>query len=218
MYIYQIEVSNICSLQCVYCPHPTQKRIKGLMNFDTFKKCIDLYKFSNNKSSLRLHNFGEVLLHRQLPNFVKYADDHGIKCSFFTNGLSINKKPFSREFWQNLADHGLETVDFSPHELSVEKFEKITDGVIKIGRVYNPRKRALGTWAGQTGQTEIPVSVPCLFQRMDALVILWNGRVSSCCLDVEGQIKELSIDDLLRSKTYQFERIPLCNTCCIHAA
>jgi hypothetical protein len=213
MYIYQIEVSNICSLKCTYCPHPTQERSKGMMSFETFRKCVELYQICENKETLRLHNFGEALLHPELPAFIRYADDRGIKCSFFTNGLTMKKVPFSRQFWQNLADHGLETVDFSSHELETEEFEKIVGGVIKLGRVFNPRTRVLGTWAGQTGPPETPVPEPCIFERMNAVVVLWDGRISSCCLDVEGQVKGIQVDDLLRDKTYAFAPIRLCNTC-----
>lgn len=213
MFIYQIEVSNICSLKCNYCPHPRQERRKGLMSFDTFRKCVDLYKMCDNRNNLRLHNFGEVLLHPQLPAFIRYADERGIKCSFFTNGLTTKKTPFSREFWLNLADHGLETVDFSAHELPTEEFQKIVGGVINIGRVFDPKTRTLGTWAGQTGPPETPSLEPCLFERMNAVVVLWDGRISSCCLDVEGQMRGLHIDDLLSGKLYRFAPISLCNNC-----
>jgi Radical SAM superfamily len=213
VYIYQIEVSNICSLKCTYCPHPEQQRTKGMMSLEVFQKCVELFGICQNKATLRLHNFGEVLLHPQLPVFIKYADERGVKCSFFTNGLTMKKTPFSREFWRNLADHGLETIDFSSHELKLEEFQEIVDGVVKIGRVYDPHTRVLGTWAGQTGPPEIPVPEPCIFERMNAMVVLWDGRISSCCLDVEGQAKGLHIDDLLRDKSYKFIPIRLCNTC-----
>jgi hypothetical protein len=213
MYIYQIEVSNICSLKCGYCPHPAQQRQKGFMSFDTFKKCIELYGMSRNKNSLRLHNFGEVLLHPQLPIFLRHAADQGIKCSFFTNGLTMQNVPFSREFWQTLADNGLETVDFSAHQLPLEDFTHIVNGVIKIGRIFDPKNRVLGTWAGQTGPPESPIAEPCIFEKMDAMVVLWDGRISSCCLDVEGQMRQVHIDDLLQGKTYKFSPIALCNTC-----
>jgi Radical SAM superfamily len=213
MYIYQIEVSNVCSLRCSYCPHPKQVRPKGMMSFDTFKKCVELFKVSGNRSTLRLHNFGEALLHPELPKFLSYAAGEGVECSFFTNGVSTKGQAFSREFWQNLANHGLKTVDFSAHALSVDTFSEMTNGLIKIGRVFDPKTRTLGTWAGQTGPPETPVPEPCLFERMNAMVILWDGRVSSCCLDVEGKRSPLWIDDLLRTKRYEFEPIHLCSSC-----
>jgi hypothetical protein len=38
-----------------------------MMSFDTFKKCVELFKVSENRNTLRLHNFGEALLHPELP-------------------------------------------------------------------------------------------------------------------------------------------------------
>lgn len=133
MFIYQIEVINICSLECTYCPHPIQQRKKGLMSLDTFKQCVALFKSSMNRNTLRLHNFGEVLLHPELPTFLRYAAGQGVECSFFTNGLTMRGVPFDREFWKNLADHGLKTVDFSAHKMSAELFSSIIDGIITIG-------------------------------------------------------------------------------------
>jgi Radical SAM superfamily len=213
MYIYQIEVSNVCSLRCSYCPHPTQKRAKGFMAFDTFKQCVTLFRQSENVNSLRLHNFGEVLLHPHLATFLEYAAAQGVECSFFTNGLSMKGVPFSRDEWQTLADHGLKTVDFSAHALSTQEFASIVEGIVTIGRVFDPKTRVLGSWAGQTGAPEVPVAEPCIFERLNAVVILWNGQLSSCCLDVEGGFKAMHISDILSGAQYRFRPIELCNSC-----
>jgi Radical SAM superfamily len=213
MYVYQIEVSNLCSLRCDYCPHPKQQRRKGFMSFETFAKCVQLYRMADNRNELFLHNFGEVLLHPELCGFLRYAADLGVKCSFFTNGVDGKRQPFTRAFWQKLADHGLERVDFSSHALTVEQFREITDGVVRVGNVFDPKLVKLGTWAGQVGAAEVPTSQPCLFERRNALVVLWDGRISSCCLDVEGRRSPLWIDDLLQGTPYRFEPISLCNTC-----
>lgn len=44
----QIEASNLCSLTCVYCPHPTHVRPKGNMTMETFTKCVEIVKRSDN--------------------------------------------------------------------------------------------------------------------------------------------------------------------------
>ena len=183
------------------------------MSFDTFKKCIELYKICKNTSELVLHNFGEALLHPQLPQFIKYADQKGVKCIFFTNGVMPNKVPFDRDVWKNLAEHGLEKVKFSAHELSTEEFLQITDGLIEVTRTFEPKKQKLGTWAGQVGLADVSLDLPCIFERENAFVVLWNGRISSCCQDVEGRRSELWIDDVIRDGFYQFESISLCKSC-----
>jgi len=214
MYIYQIEVSNHCSLTCSYCPHPFQARPKGLMTFATFRKCVELFKnHCDNVATLRLHNFGEVTLHPELPEFIRYARAEGVRCSFFTNGMRSRTQPHTERYWRELADAGLETVDFSAHVMSTSEFRATTGNRVVIGRVYDPGAVVPGSWAGQVGPAETPVPEPCIFQRMSALVVLWDGRISSCCLDVEGQFEGLHVDDLLAGRRYRFTPIPLCSTC-----
>jgi sulfatase maturation enzyme AslB (radical SAM superfamily) len=90
--VMQIEVSNECSLECAYCPHPSQIRPKGNMTFETFKKCIDLVTLSDNpeidgRKFLWLNHFGEPLLNPMLPSFISYAESKSVEVSFATNGV-----------------------------------------------------------------------------------------------------------------------------------
>ena len=215
MYIYQIEVSNVCSLKCDYCPHPTQLRHKGLMSQETFTKCLQLFKQCKNTGPLFLHNFGEPLLHPKLPEMIAIAKQQGIECSFFTNGVRRPGQPFSDGTWRKLAQAGLRRVDFSAHHYSETEFRAITQGIIEVHTVFDPQENKLGTWAGQVGQPEQPDDRACLFEREQAFVILWDGRISTCCLDVEGQDQgqTLWVDDLLTQKHYDFAPITLCSNC-----
>jgi hypothetical protein len=219
MFIYQIELSNYCSLKCSYCPHPGQVREKGLMSVETFRKCIALYKLCRNTQPLTLHNFGEALLHPKLSEFIAYARDEGVRVVFFTNGVNPAGVPYPREVWQKLAASGLEEVNFSAHALSAPVFRAIVDGVVRVGRIFDPRTSRMGTWGGQVPLVtlgpvrEYPQEGPCLFERRRAFVVLWDGKISACCLDAEGRREELWVDDLLRSGRYEFAPISLCAGC-----
>jgi len=46
--VMQIETSNLCSLTCAYCPHPTQVRPKANMSLEVFDKCMELVRRSDN--------------------------------------------------------------------------------------------------------------------------------------------------------------------------
>ncbi len=185
-----------------------------MMSFETFAKCVELFRdHCDNTNTLRLHNFGEAALHPELPRLIRHAREQGVRCSFFTNGMRSRKQAVEREYWQGLADAGLETVDFSAHAMSAKEFQGVIRDVLVVGRVFDPAPENLGTWAGQVGPNEIPIPEPCIFQRKDAFVVLWDGRISSCCLDVEGQFKGLHVDDLLAGRRYEFRPIPLCRTC-----
>ena len=162
---------------------------------------------------MTMHNFGEPTLHPDLPEMISLARSEKVLCTFFTNGLVSDGRPLPRSYWQKLADHGLESVNFSAHGLSTEAFQNIIEGVVVMGRVFDPRARTLGTWAGQTGPPEVPVEDACIFRRMNAFVVLWDGRISGCCLDVEGAPAQLTVDELLKKRDYAFSKIPLCKAC-----
>ena len=109
--VMQIEASNECSLACAYCPHPSQARPKGIMEMDTFKKCMELVRRSANpelggRKFVHLNHFGEPLLNPRLPDFIRYASSQNIEVSFSTNAVDAEKKLFPRSLWRELADAG----------------------------------------------------------------------------------------------------------------
>lgn len=90
------------------------------------------------------------------------------------------------------------------------------------------------TWAGKVSDNSvsngyrIEVKVPCLIYLWSNLIIQWNGDISACCYDangdlVLGNIETDSIYDIWHSNKYkelrmkhlrgQIENIPVCATC-----
>jgi len=104
MKVYQIEVSNLCNLECSYCPHVSQQRPKGLMNRSTFEEAIQLV-LRCGQDQVWLHNFGEPLLHPDLAEFIAHASAEGVQCSFYTNGLLLTP-----EIADSLANAGLRQI------------------------------------------------------------------------------------------------------------
>jgi len=74
-------------------------------------------------------------------------------------------------------------------------------------------------WAGQVqidqrkGQEHFRNDVPCIFERQNAFVILWNGDIAACCIDYEGKSVEHNIDDLLNGFPYKYKEFSLCGKC-----
>jgi len=213
MKIYQIELSNYCNLSCNYCPHPKQKRQKGFMDLATFKKVVELAK-KCGQSLLYLHNFGEVVLHPDLAEFVRYAKDEGMECSFFTNGVLLTE-----ELLKSLYCAGLKRISISNHvsnaDVLVRELIEKANLPISIDEVYDVGKRH--NWAGQIPKTECDYvcqssNKPCIFERENAFVVLWNGDISSCCIDCEGVSVHYTVDNLL-IYDYEFRRSQLCNSC-----
>lgn len=220
MKIYQIEVSNLCNLTCGYCPHPRQHRPKGLMSEEIFEKSIELLIRCGQKKAF-LHNFGEPLLHPGLSCFIEKAIRRGVVCSFFTNGMLLEKDSISR-----LVMAGLGEICVSGHVPGeIERIQELiaNEGLpIKITDVFRPTKEGNHSWAGQVLRQKVaftniqPESLlpPCVFERENAVVVLWDGRINTCCIESEGEGVLGTVDDfLLNGLDYTFQPVRLCSTC-----
>jgi hypothetical protein len=220
--IMQIEASNLCSLRCVYCPHPSQIRPKGNMTMETFAKCIELVKRSDNperqgNQRLHLNHFGEPLLNPLLPQFVSHASSRNVEVSLATNGVDHNKNLFSRDLWRELAEAGLKSVVISCHVKSETELRDHIGDLVDIGWVFKPTPDQLHTWAGQVHlerfnqkYLKIP-DIPCDYQMHNMFAVTWDGKIAACCYDIEGRVS-LSVDDVL-NEAFVFRRISLCDTC-----
>ncbi|MDR4506719.1 MAG: radical SAM protein [Candidatus Brocadiaceae bacterium] len=91
-----IESGNVCNLRCPLCPTGQQDTSaqKGFISFHLFKKVID--EIGQNLNMIRLYNWGEPLLHKDLLKMISYAKEHGIDIKISTN-LSLNMKNDMRE-------------------------------------------------------------------------------------------------------------------------
>lgn len=220
--IMQIEASNICSLRCVYCPHPSQVRPKGNMTIDTFKKCIELVRRSENpvykgRKFVFLNHFGEPLLNPLLPEFIAYADSVGVEVSFSTNGVDHDEEFFPRSLWETLARAGLKVVEISTHAKSEEAFRKHLGELVKIRSVWKPRKDYIHDWAGQVKVNGYDANSaeftgePCDYELHNMFAITWDGRIAACCYDIEART-DVSVDHVLENG-FEFRPISLCTGC-----
>ncbi len=80
-----IESGNICNLRCPLCPtgQKNTSARKGLLSFSDFKKIID--EIGKNLLLIRLYNWGEPLLNKELIQMVEYADQNKIAVKISTN-------------------------------------------------------------------------------------------------------------------------------------
>lgn len=218
MKIYSVEISNLCNLTCSYCPHPSQKRDKGMMSFSTFVDVIEL-AIQCEQNLLHLHNFGEPLLHVELPKFINYAKSRGIRCSFYTNGLLLNES-----LAKKLYRAGLREIYLSEHiEGQKKRIQKMLEEIaipLSIVETYNPHADPQHNWAGQVTFNNYPSSIqneikPCIFERKKAIVVLWDGQINTCCIDINGTGIIGSVKDFIGENKliYNFKPIALCQSC-----
>lgn len=218
----QIEVSNLCSLACSYCPHPDQVRPKGDMSWEVFKKCIEVVKRSDNpvyrgKQFVWLNHFGEPLLHPLLPDFIAYAVSQGVEVSFATNGVDYDRNLFPRELWMRLRDAGLRGVMLSAHVKSRKTMVDHVADIVDVIALWNPAPENLHDWAGQVDMTKYAMAPqetahgPCDYESHDMFAVRWDGKLAACCYDIEGGVG-LSVDDVL-DDGFTFRPISLCAGC-----
>lgn len=221
--VMQIEVSNICSLTCTYCPHPSQIRPKGNMSMEVFAKCIEAVRRSDNpahkgKKLLYLNHFGEPLLNPLLPEFIRYAVSHDVEVTFASNGVDHSKTLFPRELWQRLADAGLKAVELSAHVKSERTLRNHIGDIAKVTWVFKPKPGYLHNWVGQVSLAKyridpdlnIPLE-PCDYETQKMFAVTWDGKLAACCYDIEGRTP-YSIDDALDGK-FTFQKVPMCPVC-----
>ncbi|MFT4146265.1 MAG: radical SAM/SPASM domain-containing protein [Mobilitalea sp.] len=82
-----IEITNVCNLQCHFCP--TTKRKSEFMKVDLFSRILDQIK--DHTEYIYLHVKGEPLLHPELDKLLDISYEKGFKVNIATNGTLINK-------------------------------------------------------------------------------------------------------------------------------
>src|SRR5499427_4404618 len=90
--IVQIESTNICNAKCVFCPRDEMHRRQGVMAMDLYKKIVDECA-ALGITHVRVHNYGEPFLDRQLVEKVRYAKERGIaEVGMISNGSLITEE------------------------------------------------------------------------------------------------------------------------------
>ena len=117
--IVQIESTNLCNAKCVFCPRDEMYRRQGVMEFDLFRKVVDECA-TLGITHVRVHNYGEPFLDKQLVEKVRYAKSRGIaEVGMISNGSLITE-----EVAQGMIDAGLDAINISMDAAGKEVFER----------------------------------------------------------------------------------------------
>lgn len=81
-----IETTNICNLNCNFCPKTSRKY--ELMNVESFEKIIDKIKGYTNH--VYFHLMGEPFLNKNLQRFLEISAQNDLKVNITTNGTLIH--------------------------------------------------------------------------------------------------------------------------------
>lgn len=94
--ILNIEPTNDCNAHCFYCPRKIMIKDQGVnyMSLDTFKSIIDQVPEDHQLIMINFHKDGESLLHKELPDMIRYAKEKEVAriIHINTNGTMMNSK------------------------------------------------------------------------------------------------------------------------------
>lgn len=129
-----IDVCSYCNFKCSFCfqADTIGKKEKGfphgMMTMDLFKKTVDeLHQFPDRIKKIKIGNHGEPTMHKDLPEFIRYARDSNVAdiIEVFTNGSKLNP-----ELNKKLVDSGLQRINISLEGLSEERYLKVAKAKI----------------------------------------------------------------------------------------
>ncbi|WP_269593228.1 radical SAM/SPASM domain-containing protein [Methanococcus aeolicus] len=115
-----METTNACNYRCVMCPRETMTHEVGFMDDELYKKIID-EACKLGVQRVRLHFYGEPLLHKNLIERIKYAKRKGLFVDIDTNAELLTP-----DLSEKLVNSGIDQIIISFHGLTPEEYKHIT--------------------------------------------------------------------------------------------
>lgn len=217
-----IQISRKCNQNCVFCSSPSNGK---MMDAEKAKESVN--EFVKEKQDGIIWTGGEPTLHEQLPEFIRYACEKGIRSSMVTNGQKIA----DIEYFKTLIDAGLEQLHLSlfSYKPKVQAFlsrkEDSYENIIKT--IENAEKLnfpiSINTVINKYNSDHLSETIKFIitnyphirhfvWNNIDALMIPKDEPVKSVARlnDFELELYKAMkmIDDSGRS--FRVERVPLC--------
>ncbi len=211
-----LELTNTCNLACVECPvNTTMSRKKGFMDPALFRKVIDE---TPSLDFVLVFQWGEPLLHPRFFDLVAHARSRGVRVLVTTNGTRLGPENRARLLESGIervtfSVDGLgEThtrirgysYDRLRRDVEALRRERATGGLqgpaIDVSMVAFEETEAeveafRSAWDGVADRVQViprfrdgARTVKCREPWRGTLVVLWDGRVSVCCRDWEGEM------------------------------
>jgi len=196
------ELNSTCQLRCAFCVHGQQRVPKKLLPIEVFKRAIDECE-QWELCSTKLNYINEPLLRRDLPEFVRYARQHGVLNVYFaTNGLLLQG-----DIVRELIEAGLSKVMVSIDAATAETYARMRRST-DFDRVER-NIHALLELRNKLGITYPMVRVNFLRTREnqheeEAFIRRWSGVADA--LGFQQQVQMPGIDDDLLPARQTAER------------
>lgn len=229
-----IEVTNRCNLNCVYCPvNSSLARPRADLPFERFVEILDL---APTITDLLPFQWGEALLHPRIFDMLRVASARGLRTYLTTNGTLLDV-----ERRRQILDAGLERITISVDgndethlrtrgvelapirervvRLREERDRSSSRMSIDVSMVVDAQTTASieeyrQEWTGVADRVQtIPRLIdgartrPCRELWRGLLVVLADGRVTACCGDPEGELDLGSIFESDAAKIFNGPRM-----------
>lgn len=131
-YMLEIEPSNICNMNCLFCGRQIMNRPLGYMDYGLYTRLIDeVAGFEDFVGISSFAGWGEPLLHPLIYHMIKYANRAGVKTSLITNGLKLDER---------VLDAGIDHVKVSFQGANIGEYDKLRKQGAYPGIVRNVEK------------------------------------------------------------------------------
>lgn len=201
----EIETTTLCNRNCIFCPLSKDKKGEKFMDESLFYKIIDELGNMPFEGYIWLNHYGEPLLDKRLPKFVKYIRRKlkNVKIGFFSNGDLLTPTKA-----KSLISIGLDLIRISQHDTNpskqISELKKYDwDGKIMF-QVENIKSQHL---SNRCGSVQVETMYP-MYCKLNGIIIRVDGDLALCCNDYYkevklGNIKNNTIKDIWNSKKYR---------------
>ncbi len=213
--IHEIELTSVCSLACVYCPHPNLQRAKAHMEWSVFERTLAHVRAlvkAGTQQEVSLTGIGEAILY---PRFLealwltREAIGFGRSLILSTNGVDMTPE-IARELAK--AQVGV-YVSLHRPEVAGKAIEMLKAAGAAIGHNVGFVDSALD-WAGQVDWHVSAPRTQCGYLSKGWAVVRQCGAVDACCMDAHNLYPIGSVwDELGTLKTHATK---LCEGCNFH--
>jgi radical SAM protein with 4Fe4S-binding SPASM domain len=141
-YLLNLDVTNACNLACPFCPTGTKqlKRRKAVMDFNSARRIID--KVKSHTLAIRLYNWGEPFLNKDIFRIIRYAADEGLHTMVSSN-LSVKIENLAEKVVESGLDNLRVSIDGITQQ-SLEQYRRKANCELvfeNIRRIVEARRR-----------------------------------------------------------------------------
>jgi len=210
-----LELTNRCNLRCSMCPvNRDMVREKGFMDPALFRRIIDE---NPQLEHVLAFQWGEPLMHPHFFELVRYATDRGVRVMITSNGTYLSPELRQRLLASGLdrITFSVDGVGEIHTHIRGYEYERLKKDVLSLRDerdragldhpridvsmvVFEETEPYVGSffaeWGGLVDRVQAipkfvsgPRTVPCRELWRGTAVVLWDGRVSICCRDADGE-------------------------------